>query len=105
MVTENRYFISKISISYSHHQENYLRSLQERIPPARLRSKKKMAFVAILDDFQPKWDEVLHTKEMNLVQLLNVESGKVTAKLEKDLDDYLIIDCPDSFGEKRLQVQ
>ena len=42
---------------------------------------------------------------MNLVQLLNVESGKVIAKLEKDIDDHLKKDYPDSFREKRLQIQ
>ena len=43
------------SIRYSHHKENYLRSLQEGIPPVGLNLKKKPAFVAILEDFQPKW--------------------------------------------------
>ena len=42
---------------------------------------------------------------MNLVELLNVESGKVIAKLEKDIDDHLKKDYPDSFREKRLQIQ
>ena len=70
-----------------------------------LRLKKKPAFVAISEDFQTKWDEVLHTAEMNLVQLLNVESGKVIAKLEKDIDDHLKKDYPDSFREKRLEIQ
>ena len=41
---------------------------------------------------------------MNLVQLLNVESGKVIAKLENDRDDHLKKDYPDSFREKRLQI-
>ena len=82
-----------------------MRSLQEGTPPMGLRLKKKPVFVAISEDFQTKWDEVLHTAEMNLVQLLNVESGKVIAKLEKDIDDHLIRDYPDSFREKRLQIQ
>ena len=54
---------------YSHHKENHLRSHQEGIPPFGLRLKKKQAFVAISKDFQTKWNEVLHTAEMNLVQL------------------------------------
>ena len=77
------------SIRYSHHKENYLRSLQEGIPPVGLRLKKKPAFVGISEDFQTKWDDVLHTAEMNLVQLLNVESRKVIAKLYKNTDDHL----------------
>ena len=90
------------SIRFSHHKENYLRSLQEGIPPVGLRLKKKPAFVSISEDFQTKWDEVLQTAEMNLVQLLNVESGQVIAKLEKDIDAHLKRDYPDSFREQRL---
>ena len=52
-----------------------------------------------------KWDEVLHTVEMNMVQHLNVELGKVIAKLEKDIDDHLKKDYPYSFLEKHLQFQ
>ena len=52
-----------------------------------------------------KWDEVLQTVEMNMVQHLNVELGKVIAKLEKDIDDHLKKDYPDSFLEKHLQFQ
>ena len=40
------------------------------------------------------------------MQLLNAESGKVIAKLEKDIIyDHLKKDCPDSFREKRLHIQ
>ena len=90
------------SIRFSHHKENYLRSLQEGIPPVGLRLKKKPAFVSISEDFQTKWDEVLQAAEMNLVQLLNVESGQVIVKLEKDIDAHLKRDYPDSFREQRL---
>ena len=34
-----------------------------------------------------------------------MESGKVVAKLEKDINDHLKRDYPDSFREKRLQIQ
>ena len=88
------------SIYYSHHRENHLRSLQEGIPPVGLKWKKKQPFVAISEDFQTKWDEALHMAEMSLVQLLNVESHKVIAKFEKDLDDHLKRDYPDNFREK-----
>ena len=37
--------------------------------------------------------------------LLNVESGKVIDKLEKNIDDHLKRDYPDSFREKRLQFK
>ena len=42
------------SIRYSHHKENYFKSLQEEIPSVGLRLKKKTAFVAISEDFQTK---------------------------------------------------
>ena len=51
------------------------------------------------------WDEVLYLAEINLVQLLNVESGKVIAKLEKDFDDRFKTCYKDSFREKRLEIQ
>ena len=73
-----------------------LRSLQGGIPHVRLRLKKKPA--------QTKWDEVLHTAEMILVQLLHVESSNVTAKLENDLEDHLKRDYPDRLSEKRFQI-
>ena len=34
-------------------------------------------FVATSQDSQTKWDEVLHTAEMNLVQIFNMELDKV----------------------------
>ena len=34
-------------------------------------------FVATSQDFQTKWDKVLHTAEMNLVQIFNMELDKV----------------------------
>ena len=34
-------------------------------------------FVATSQDFQTKWDEILHTAEMNLVQIFNMELDKV----------------------------
>ena len=34
-------------------------------------------FVATSQDFHTKWDEVLHTAEMNLVQIFNMELDKV----------------------------
>ena len=52
-----------------------------------------------------KWNEALHTVEINLVQLLNVESNKVIVKLEKNIDDHLKKDYPESFIEKSLQIQ
>ena len=61
--------------------------------------------VEILEDFQMTWDEVLYLAEMNLVQLLNVESGKVIAKLEKDFDDHFKTCYKNSFREKRLEIQ
>ena len=87
-------------IRYSHHKER-----KEGIPPVRLRLKKKRAFVAVSESFQTKWDKDFHTAKMNLVQLLNAESGKAIAKLEKDIGDHLKKYYPDSFREKRLQIQ
>ena len=40
-----------------------------------------------------------------MVQILNVESNKEIAKLEKNIDHHLKKDYPDSFKEIRLQIQ
>ena len=93
------------SIRYSQDKENYLRRLQEGIPTIGLKLKKKPALVAVSEDLQTKWDEVLHTVEINLVQLLNADTGKVIAKFEKNIDEHLKRDYPDSFREKRLQSE
>ena len=63
------------SIPYSYHKENYSRSHQEGITPVGLRLKKKSALVAVSGNCQTNWNKVLHTVEINLVQLLNVEIG------------------------------
>ena len=42
------------SIRYSHHNENYWKSLQEGIPPVGIRLNKKPAFATILEGFQTK---------------------------------------------------
>ena len=39
------------------------------------------------------------------MQILNVESNKEIAKLEKNIDHHLKKDYPDSFKEIRLQIQ
>ena len=39
------------------------------------------------------------------MQILNVESNKEIAKLEKNKDYHLKKDYPDSFKEIRLQIQ
>ena len=70
-------------ICYSHFKENYLRRLQEGISPGGLMLKKKPVFIAISEDIRSKWDEVLHTAEMNLIQLLDVESRKAIANLKR----------------------
>ena len=75
------------SIRYSHHKENYLKSLQEGNPPNRGLSN------------EIGWSP--STTEVNLVQFLNVESGKVIEKLEKNNDGHL----KKYYREKPLQIQ
>ena len=75
MVIRNILTLFQKSIRYSHHKENFLRTLQEGISPVRLKLKKKPALVAISEEF---W-----------CSFWMWNSGKVNAKLEKDMDDYL----------------
>ena len=58
----------------------------------------------MLEDCQTKWAEVFYMAELNFVQLLQVESSKVIAKPEKDLDDRLKRDHSISLGSFKLNT-
>ena len=73
------------ALRYSHHKENYKKSLQNGVIPHRLRIKKQPAFVPTTEDFYIKWDSILYDAERKLVELLLVELEKVVAKVQIDI--------------------
>ena len=70
------------ALRYSHHKENYKKSLQNGVIPPGLRIKKQPAFVPTTDDFYIKWDSILYDAERKLVALLLVELEKVVVKVQ-----------------------
>ena len=72
--------------------------------PKGLQIKKRPAFEAISDDFNIKWDKILHDAERNLVKLLLAESSKVVEKVELNIDQELKRVYPNSYEAERLQL-
>ena len=90
---------------YQYHRQNYEESMRTGIVPKGLRIKKAPAFAPLSKDFYIKWDEILYNTEKNLTELLLYESLKVVAKLEVDLDNGISELDPDSFEDKRLDME
>ena len=65
---EHLYKLLQKSLRYKHHQLNYEESLQRGVIAKGLRIRKDPAFEPISDDFQIKWNEILHNAEKNLAQ-------------------------------------
>ena len=70
-----------------------------------MRIKKAPAFEPISKDFYIKWDDILYNAKKNLIELLLCESSKVVAKLEVDLSNGIRELYPDSYENKRLEME
>ena len=81
----NSHLAFEKALRYSHHKENYKKSLQNGVIPHGLRIKKQPAFVPTTEDFYIKWDSILYDAERKLVELLLVELEKVVAKVQIDI--------------------
>ena len=68
-------------LRYEHHKLNYETSLRDQIVPDGLKIYKKPCFVPVTLDFDKKWQDILHTAEISLIQLLSEESTNVIMKL------------------------
>ena len=69
-----------------HHQENFRESLANGIAPVSLRLKKAPEMVPVTEDFHINLNEILKDRERKLIELLLVESEKVIAKIQLDVD-------------------
>ena len=90
---------------YQHHRQNYEESMRTGIVPKGLRIKNALAFEPVSKDFYIRWDEILCNAEKNLIELLLYESSKVVAKLEVDLSNGIRELYPDSYEDKRLEME
>ena len=93
------------TMRYQHHRENYEESMRTGIVPKGLRIKKALAFEPVSKDFYIRWDEILCNAEKSLIELLLYESSKVVAKLEVDLSNGIRELYPDSYEDKRLEME
>ena len=93
------------TMRYQHHWQDYKESMRIGIVPKGLRIKKAPAFEPVSKDFYIRWDEILYNAEKNLIELLLYESSKVVAKLEVDLSNGIRELYPDSYEDKRLEME
>ena len=72
--------------------------------PLGLHLKKSPAFEPVTEDFNLKWDEILHDAEKILVKLLLHESQKVIAQIELDIIRELANLNIDDTVQKRREL-
>ena len=82
------YLVEK-SLRYKHHKQNYIRSLDEGIIPTGFRIDKKPAINNVSSDFQNNWKTITSKAEKDLVQLLLVESDKIIAKIDFEIQSHV----------------
>ena len=93
------------SMSYKHHKENYIKSLEEGITPSGLQIKKKPAFLPVSEDFEIKWNAILRDAEKKIIKLLMYESNQVIAKIEAEIQEELKEEDPNRFRKKLNQLE
>ena len=91
------------TMRYQHHRQNYEEIMRTGIIPKDLRIKK--AFHLSVKIFCIKWDEILYNAEKSLIELLLYESSKVVAKIEVDLNKEIRELDPDSYEDKRMDME
>ena len=84
-------------IRYKHHHENFQESLANGITPFGLCMKKTPGIVPVMEDFHIKWNEILKGAERKLIELLLVESEKVIAKIQLEVDNSISTNYPDNI--------
>ena len=77
--------------------ENFQKSLANGITPFGLRIKKALGIVPVTEDFHIKWNEILKGAERKLIELLLVESEKVIAKIQLEVDNSISTSYPDNI--------
>ena len=77
------------SLRYKHHKRNYIRSFDEGIIPTGFRIDKKPVINNVSSDFQNNWKTIISKAEKDLVQLLLVESDKIIAKIDFEIQSHV----------------
>ena len=74
------------------------------IPPG-LHIKKQPALIPTAEGFYIKWDSILYDAERTLVELLLVEPERVVAKIEIDINNWLIEEYPTEASKNRDELE
>ena len=75
---------------------NFRNSLVNGITPFSLRIKKAPGIVLVTKVFHKKWNKILNGRERKLIELLIVESEKVIAKIQLEVDSSINSNYPDN---------
>ena len=92
------------ALCYSHHRKNFKKSLQNGVILPGLCTKKQPVFIPTTEDFYIKWDSIFYDAERKLVELL-VESEKVVAKIEIDINNQLTEEYSTDASKEREELE
>ena len=101
----NSHLAFQKALRYSRHRENYKKSLQNGVIPPGLLIKKQPAFITTTEDFYIKLDSILYDAQRRLVELLLVESEKVVAMIEIDINNQLTEEYSTDASKKREELE
>ena len=93
------------SLRYKHHKLNYIQSLEKGVIPSGLKIEKKATFQPVSEDFEAKWNSILHNAERNIVELLLYESEKVIAKIQVEIQAEVNEKNPEKFERKYAELE
>ena len=101
----NSHLAFQKALLYSRHRENCKKSLQNGVIPPGLLIKKQPAFITTTEDFYIKLDSILYDAQRRLVELLLVESEKVVAMIEIDINNQLTEEYSTDASKKREELE
>ena len=96
--------LTRKSLRYHHHRENYYENLQQGIIPSDLKLKKKPVILLVSIDFEEKWKLILNEAEKKPVEELLVESEKIIASIETKIQLEMKDRNTNDFLKERREI-
>ena len=93
------------SLRYKHHKQNYIRSLNEGIIPAGFHINKKPPINTVPSDFHNNWKTIISKAEKDLVRILLVESHKIVAKIDFEIQSHIKEYHPNNYDHEYGLIQ
>ena len=93
------------SLRYKHHKQNYIRSSDEGIIPAGLRINKKPPINTVSSNFHNNWKTIISKAEKDLVRILLVESDKIVAKIDFEIQSHIKEYHPNNYHHEYGLIQ